>query len=210
MTEKVNNQLLRLAKGIYTCEGSIIVGTLNMQVMVMVTMNKVKVASDAAPPNTSASQDSSVNEPIEAELLLQELFEDQLLSDLPPNITIQEVDTLIALELGTAFEITIERNGLEDLVLIVRQNATVYDLKCMITSKIEREVNGDQQTHIETRSPKRKRVISWKYIWNSYCLMFQTQKLLNDRARIQEFGIKSGSVIKFTRYIREKRHLPAR
>jgi len=45
MTEKVNNQLLRLAKGIYTCEGSIIVGTLNMQVMVMVTMNKVKVAS---------------------------------------------------------------------------------------------------------------------------------------------------------------------
>ena len=74
---------------------------------------------DAATPNASTSQNPSADEPIEAERRLQELFEDPLLSDLPPNLTIQEVDTLIALELGTAFEITIERNGLEDIGEII-------------------------------------------------------------------------------------------
>ncbi|CAG8695178.1 15217_t:CDS:2 [Funneliformis mosseae] len=58
------------------------------------------------------------------------------------SLTLEQVDTLIALELGTAFEITIQRGGLEPL----------------------------------------------------------RQKLLEDKARIQEIGIRSGSVLKFSRY----------
>ncbi|CAI2185312.1 19947_t:CDS:2 [Funneliformis geosporum] len=58
------------------------------------------------------------------------------------SLTLEQVDTLIALELGTAFEITIQRGGLESL----------------------------------------------------------RQKLLEDKARIQEIGIRSGSILKFSRY----------
>src|SRR5437763_6463859 len=67
------------------------------------------------------SQINEINDELtETQKILQELFKDPLLSDLtktntPESLTIEEVDTLIALELGTAFEIIIERGLFEPL-----------------------------------------------------------------------------------------------
>ncbi|CAG8750422.1 7565_t:CDS:2, partial [Acaulospora morrowiae] len=74
--------------------------------------------------------------------MLQQLLKDPLLSDLAKlnnedNISLEEVDTLIALETGTAFEIRVERDGLEPIV--VRQNSTIADIKKLIRLKIEHQ-----------------------------------------------------------------------
>ncbi|GBC07189.1 hypothetical protein RclHR1_00730038 [Rhizophagus clarus] len=166
----------------------------------------------------------------ETQKMLQQLFQDPLLSDLTKyissdknnrvllsrgiskntssmigesslittttSLTLEQVDTLIALELGTAFEITILRRGLEPLKMVVRQNATISDIKNLIVLQVTRD--------LKEKGRKRKK-ISWKYIWKTYCLMFEGQKLLEDKARIQEIGIRSGSVLKFSRYVNKNK-----
>ncbi|CAG8716727.1 13769_t:CDS:2 [Acaulospora morrowiae] len=129
--------------------------------------------------------------------MLQQLLKDPLLSDLAKlnnedNISLEEVDTLIALETGTAFEIRIERDGLEPIV--VRQNSTIADIKKLIKFKIEHQRKQNIQ-------PGSKRKISWKYIWKTYCLIFEKKRLLQDKMPIQEYGIRSGSVLRFSRFI---------
>ncbi|RIA91773.1 hypothetical protein C1645_821609 [Glomus cerebriforme] len=164
----------------------------------------------------------------ETQKMLQQLFQDPLLSDLTKyisndknncdllnrsnskntssmigslttttnSIILEQVDTLIALEMGTAFEINILRCGLEPLKMIVRQNATIADIKNLIILQVTRD--------LKEKGRKNKR-ISWKYIWKTYCLMFEGQKLLEDKARIQEIGIRSGSVLRFSRYVKKNR-----
>jgi len=43
--------------------------------------------------------------------------------------------------------------------------------------------------------------ISWGYVWKTYCLMFENQRLLQDKMPIQEYGIRSGGVLRFSRFI---------
>jgi len=166
----------------------------------------------------------------ETQKMLQQLFQDPLLSDLTRyisndknnldllnrstskntssmigesslitttnSLTLEQVDTLIALELGTAFEITILRCGLEPLKMVVRQNATIADIKNLIVLQVTRALK---------EKGRRNKKISWKYIWKTYCLMFEGQKLLEDKARIQEIGIRSGSVLRFSRYVKKNK-----
>ncbi|CAB4385273.1 unnamed protein product [Rhizophagus irregularis] len=112
------------------------------------------------------------------------------------SLTLEHVDTLIALEMGTAFEITILRCGLETLKMVVRQNATISDIKNLIVLQVTRDLK---------EKGRRNKKISWKYIWKTYCLMFEGQKLLEDKARIQEIGIRSGSVLRFSRYVNKNK-----
>ncbi|CAJ0756039.1 6067_t:CDS:2 [Entrophospora sp. SA101] len=149
------------------------------------------------------------NELTETQRILQELFKDPLLSDLtktntPESLTIEEVDTLIALELGTAFEIIIERGLIESLVLVVRQNATVHDIKKLISIKVERELESQKKApnsydklkkNKNSNQKRDNRKISWKYIWKSYCLIFEGKLLLDDKVHIQELGIRTLSTI---------------
>ncbi|CAI2185710.1 13148_t:CDS:2 [Funneliformis geosporum] len=97
------------------------------------------------------------------------------------SLTLEQVDTLIALELGTAFEITIQRGGLESLKMVVRQNATIADIKNLIVLQISRDIKEANK-----KKGRKNRKIR--------------QKLLEDKARIQEIGIRSGSILKFSRY----------
>ncbi|RIB13941.1 hypothetical protein C2G38_2248558 [Gigaspora rosea] len=136
--------------------------------------------------------------------MLKQLLKDPLLSDLTKlnnngSISIEEVDTLISLETGTAFEIKIERDGLESLILVVRQNSTISDVKNLIQLKVEKL----QKESNKGLRPNKK--ISWKYIWKSYCLTFENQRLLQDKLPIQELGIRSGCVLKFSRFVRKSR-----
>ncbi|RHZ68912.1 hypothetical protein Glove_292g36 [Diversispora epigaea] len=136
--------------------------------------------------------------------MLQQLLKDPLLSDLAKlnsegNISLEEVDTLIALETGTAFEIEIERDGLEPFLLVVRQNSTIADLKKLI------RLNFERQQRKQNIGLGRIKKSSWKYVWKTYCLMFENKRLLQDKMPLQEYGIRSGNVLKFSRFIGKQR-----
>jgi hypothetical protein len=100
--------------------------------------------------------------------------------------------------------------------MIVRQNATIADIKNLIVLQVTRDLK---------EKGRNNKKISWydiiiclnisiytkyliliifhtlrKYIWKTYCLVFEGQKLLEDKARIQEIGIRSGCVLGFSRY----------
>ncbi|XP_042513277.1 uncharacterized protein LOC122088166 [Macadamia integrifolia] len=43
--------------------------------------------------------------------------------------------------------------------------------------------------------------ISWSHVWGHFCLCFEGQKLLNDKAYIRSFGIKDGDQLCFIRHL---------
>ncbi|KAI9143258.1 hypothetical protein BKA69DRAFT_1123389 [Paraphysoderma sedebokerense] len=90
---------------------------------------------------------------------LAKVLADPLLSDLPSNPSLEEIETLIALETGDAVKIRVERGGLGSWgnVLLseipVRKTAKLRDLKLLIQAKFESIQHDSQEL-------KRKK-ISW-------------------------------------------------
>ncbi|CAO3619252.1 unnamed protein product [Mucor hiemalis] len=128
-----------------------------------------------------------------------ELLQDDILSDLVDTLpTEEEVDTLIAVEQGQAYQITVNRDPLPPIAIIVRQASTVLDIKKLVRRSVERMEKKNKS--IKNRS------ISWKYIWKSHCLMFGSSRLLKDTDVVSQLGIKQNSVLKFSRLAHEKGH----
>ncbi|TXG69370.1 hypothetical protein EZV62_004305 [Acer yangbiense] len=71
----------------------------------------------------------------------------------------------------------------------VPRNATVEELKQAIEE-------------VFTLSPTEGQgMISWTHVWGHFCLCYEGQKLVNDKARIRDFNIKDGDQLKFTRHM---------
>ncbi|KAK0594842.1 hypothetical protein LWI29_001197 [Acer saccharum] len=71
----------------------------------------------------------------------------------------------------------------------VPRNATVQELKQAIEE-------------VFTLSPTEGQgMISWTHVWGHFCLCYEGQKLVNDKARIRDFNIKDGDQLKFTRHM---------
>ncbi|CAO3676243.1 unnamed protein product [Umbelopsis ramanniana] len=119
---------------------------------------------------------------------------DPLLSDLPENATLEEVNTLIAIEEGRAYRVRIKRNGLEDVPLVVSQATSVKQIKYLTETTLKRML----------RKQGIKRSINWKYIWRTHCLVLNGEKLLNDKAVVSSLGIKNDTVLSFERHIERK------
>ncbi|KAK9054663.1 hypothetical protein SSX86_025742 [Deinandra increscens subsp. villosa] len=50
--------------------------------------------------------------------------------------------------------------------------------------------------------PKDERcTISWSHVWGHFCLCYEGEKLLDDKAYIKRLGIKDGDQIKFVRHV---------
>jgi len=60
------------------------------------------------------------------------LQEDPLLSDLPENVTVEEVKELIAVEHGHSITLFLDREALETVKLVIVNNSTIEDLKTSI------------------------------------------------------------------------------
>ncbi|KAI9005511.1 hypothetical protein CLU79DRAFT_781186 [Phycomyces nitens] len=118
------------------------------------------------------------------------LLKDQLLNDISKHDSIQDIDTLIAIEQGHAYRIQIDRTPLDPVFVVVRQASTVQQLKKLIRIELERI---DPKAHI-----------SWKYIWRSYCLVLQGQRLIDDKAVVSQLGIRQNSVLRFSRLGHQK------
>ncbi|RCH94056.1 hypothetical protein CU097_013121 [Rhizopus azygosporus] len=133
---------------------------------------------------------------------INQLLNDELLSDVSPSLSEKEIDSLIAVEKGQAFRIRVEREPLRPINLIVGQSYSVKDIKKLIQVTVER-MEKEEKTG-------RKRRISWKFIWRAYCLVFDGTKLLDDNVIVSQLGIKQHSVLKFTRLPHQKgRHSKA-
>ena len=122
------------------------------------------------------------------------LSEDPLLSDLPSGITLEEVHSQIALEHGQAFCITVDRKDNTSFQVIVHQEATVLDLKKAI----------QRAAALQLDRQKRSIALSWKYIWRTYWLFFNGQKLKEDRLTVRSYGIANHDHVTFIKKLTEK------
>ncbi|KAJ8437420.1 hypothetical protein Cgig2_031941 [Carnegiea gigantea] len=121
---------------------------------------------------------------------LSALLDDPILSDVPKMPSLSDVDTLISLELGSAMRISVLK--LDDVVLL--NTATVKDLKLAIKKKVN-EMEQSKMGH---------RHISWRHVWANYCLLYHNDKLLNESASLQDFGIRNNSQVQFIPFIAAK------
>ncbi|GAN06901.1 u11/U12 small nuclear ribonucleoprotein 25 kDa protein-like [Mucor ambiguus] len=140
-------------------------------------------------PSIQADTDRGLIQQLEREIR-NILSKDELLSDVPSYATVEELEALLAIEKGQAYNISIERQPLPSIDITVWQSSTVRDIKRMIRLHVNRQ-------------PLRKQ-ISWRCIWMSHCLEFEGTKLLNEDTAVSQLGIKQHSVLKFARLPYEK------
>ncbi|KAK9748512.1 hypothetical protein RND81_02G062900 [Saponaria officinalis] len=119
------------------------------------------------------------------------MLEDPILSDVPKNPTLSDVDTLICLELGSAMRISVLKLDSSSFDVVLMNSATLKDLKVAIKKKVS-EMEESKMGH---------RQISWKHVWANYCLLFQNEKLLDESAPLQDFGIRNNSQVQFIPFI---------
>lgn len=120
--------------------------------------------------------------------------EDPLLQGLPTPVTLEEVNSLIALESGQAMTVNVRRADNEIMPVIVEQTATVLDLK----NAIRRYATLKQERQ------KLAVHISWRYVWRTYWLYFDGQKLEHDHHKLKDYGIRNRDEVTFIKKLRER------
>ncbi|XP_058509809.1 U11/U12 small nuclear ribonucleoprotein 25 kDa protein [Solea solea] len=125
---------------------------------------------------------------------LAQLVQDPLLCDLPIQVTLEEVNSQIALEYGQAMTVRVLKADGDVMPIVVVQNATVLDLK----KAIRRFMELKQQREGGVKH------ISWKYVWRTYYLVFQGEKLEDDKTRLKDYGIRNRDEVTFMKHLRKK------
>ncbi|XP_041813715.1 U11/U12 small nuclear ribonucleoprotein 25 kDa protein [Chelmon rostratus] len=125
---------------------------------------------------------------------LARLVQDPLLCDLPIQVTLEEVNSQIALEYGQAMTVRVFKADGEIMPIVVVQNATVLDLKKAIC----RFMQLKQQREGGVKH------ISWRYVWRTYHLVFQGEKLDDDKMRLKDYGIRNRDEVTFMKRLRKK------
>ncbi|CAN1127493.1 U11/U12 small nuclear ribonucleoprotein 25 kDa protein [Linum perenne] len=158
-----------------------------------------KLASDSASRIEEGDEDvgsynSSNVKKAKLQSTLAALLEDPVLSDVPKNPSLSDVDTLISLEFGSAMRISVLKLDGTTFDVAVMNSATLKDLKLAIKRKVT-EMEQSKMGH---------RQISWRHVWANYCLSHRNQKLLDDSSALQEFGIRNNSQVNFVPYVVSK------
>ncbi|XP_061837969.2 U11/U12 small nuclear ribonucleoprotein 25 kDa protein [Nerophis lumbriciformis] len=125
---------------------------------------------------------------------LARLVQDPLLCDLPIQVTLEEINSQIALEYGQAMTVRVLKADGEIMPIVVVQDATVLDLK----KATRRFVELKQQREGSVRH------INWRYVWRTYNLVFQGEKLEDDRVRLKDYGIRNRDEVTFMKRLRKK------
>ncbi|XP_045848572.1 U11/U12 small nuclear ribonucleoprotein 25 kDa protein isoform X1 [Meles meles] len=110
------------------------------------------------------------------------VVQDPLLCDLPIQVTLEEVNSQIALEYGQAMTVRVCKMDGEVMPVVVVQNATVLDLKKAI------------QRYVQLRS----------YVWRTYYLTSAGEKLTDDRKKLRDYGIRNRDEVSFIKKLRQK------
>ncbi|XP_071326520.1 U11/U12 small nuclear ribonucleoprotein 25 kDa protein isoform X1 [Trachinotus anak] len=125
---------------------------------------------------------------------LARLVQDPLLCDLPIQVTLEEVNSQIALEYGQAMTVRVLKADGEVMPIVVVQNATVLDLKKAICRFLE----------LKQQREGGVKHISWRYVWRTYHLIFQGEKLDDDKMRLKDYGIRNRDEVTFMKRLRKK------
>lgn len=119
--------------------------------------------------------------------MLSALLDDPILSDVPKKPTLSDVDILVHLEKGSAMKISVLKLDGSSFDVAVLNSANVKDLKLAIKKKTN-EIEQAQMGH---------RHISWRHVWGNFCLAYHNEKLIDDGAVLQDFGIRNNSQVRF-------------
>ncbi|NXX77283.1 SNR25 protein, partial [Urocolius indicus] len=138
-------------------------------------------------------------EPAHADVLelfqeaLAGLLRDPLLCDLPPQVTLEEIGSQVALEYGQAMTVRVCKADGEVIPVVVVQNASVLELKKAL------------RRHVQLMQARRGGVqhLSWKYIWRTYHLTYAGEKLADDRKKLREYGIRNRDEVSFIKKLRK-------
>ncbi|XP_023677811.1 U11/U12 small nuclear ribonucleoprotein 25 kDa protein [Paramormyrops kingsleyae] len=122
------------------------------------------------------------------------LVQDPLLCDLPIQVTLEEVNSQVALEYGQAMTVRVCKADGEVMPVVVVQNATVLELK----KAIRRFVELKQQREGGVQH------ISWRYMWRTYHLVFKGEKLEDDKTKLKDYGIRNRDEVTFMKKLRRK------
>ncbi|XP_077304933.1 U11/U12 small nuclear ribonucleoprotein 25 kDa protein [Lithobates pipiens] len=122
------------------------------------------------------------------------MVQDPLLCDLPIQVTLEEINSQIALEFGQAMTVNVCKADKDIMPIVVVQNATVLDLKRAI------------QRYIQLKHQREGGIqhVSWKYVWRTYYLAFGGEKLDQDEKSLREYGIKNRDEVCFVKRLRKK------
>ncbi|XP_034240234.1 U11/U12 small nuclear ribonucleoprotein 25 kDa protein-like [Thrips palmi] len=124
------------------------------------------------------------------------LPDDPVLRDLPNEVTFEEVNAQVALQFGRSMTVYVVRGDGEELPIVVPQGtATVLDLKHALkrymTLRLMRQKNSQK--------------LSWRHIWRSHWLCFESQPLKEDKKLLSSYSIHNRSRVDFIRRLRERR-----
>ncbi|XP_041719116.1 U11/U12 small nuclear ribonucleoprotein 25 kDa protein-like [Coregonus clupeaformis] len=125
---------------------------------------------------------------------LARLVQDPLLCDLPIQVTLEEVNSQVALEYGQAMTVRVCKADGEVMPIVVVQNATVLDLK----KAIQRFMELKQQREGGVKH------VSWRYVWRTFHLVFQGEKLDDDKMKLKDYGIRNRDEVTFMKRLRKK------
>ncbi|XP_001082002.3 U11/U12 small nuclear ribonucleoprotein 25 kDa protein [Macaca nemestrina] len=122
------------------------------------------------------------------------VVQDPLLCDLPIQVTLEEVNSQIALEYGQAMTVRVCKMDGEVMPVVVVQSATVLDLK----KAIQRYVQLKQEREGGIQH------ISWSYVWRTYHLTSAGEKLTEDKKKLRDYGIRNRDEVSFIKKLRQK------
>lgn len=162
-------------------------------------MEAAAADADLRPPDYASSRvkKARLNSKLAA------LLDDPILSDVPKKPTLSDVDTLINLELGSAMRISVLKLDGTSFDVAVLNSASVKDLKLAIQKK----VNAMEQSKLGHRH------ISWRHVWDNFCLLHHNEKLLDDIAALGNYGVTNNSRVQFISYTKSRalrRHTKSR
>ncbi|XP_056609223.1 U11/U12 small nuclear ribonucleoprotein 25 kDa protein isoform X2 [Triplophysa dalaica] len=122
------------------------------------------------------------------------MVQDPLLCDLPIQVTLEEVNSQVALEYGQAMTVRVCKGDGEVMPIVVVQSATVLDLK----KAIRRYIELKQQREGGVKH------IGWKYVWRTFHLVFNGEKLEDDNGKLKDYGIRNRDEVTFFKTLRKK------
>ena len=132
-----------------------------------------------------------------AQLKIEEILKDPLLSDIPRFVTPEELKAKIDLEKEQAFVVFLKREtegGLQNIDIIVNDKTTLLQMKKLIERKLSRLIEDEFA----------QKCISWNYFWKTYWLVHNHEKLKDDKKVLKEYNIKSQSEICFLKKLRKE------
>ncbi|XP_037391241.1 U11/U12 small nuclear ribonucleoprotein 25 kDa protein isoform X1 [Pygocentrus nattereri] len=115
------------------------------------------------------------------------IVQDPLLCDLPIQVTLEEVNSQVALEYGQAMTVRVCKADGEIMPIVVVQSAAVLDLK----KAIQRYMELKQQREGGVKH------VSWKYVWRTFHLVFNGERLEDDRRKLKDYGIRNRDDVTF-------------